>query len=395
MVLVAAPAGFGKTTLVTQWLAGNRGPRATAWVSLDPHDNDPVLLWTHVAQALERVGCRPKDDVATFTAAHDGEVLAGVLPRLLEAMADMQEELVILLDDFHVLRDAACHAQVEFLVEHLPPQAHLMILTRADPGLRVGWLRATGRLAEIRAADLAFTAEETSSLLAVEHVRLSDGSVRDLVQRTEGWPAGLYLATLSMSGRSDPDEFVREVSDGNRFIGDYLTEEVLAGHSDEVREFIRTMSILDRFSAPLADFMTGSTNSAALLHELERTNLFLIPLDEKRSVVPLPPPVRLCGTQRAGAGGTRASACPARLGCPMVPRPRPRRRGGDALAGLRQHRRRCSAGAGQLARLCRRRTDRHGRRMARCPGSFLDRPRSGCASHGGVDGSDVRRPRRR
>jgi LuxR family maltose regulon positive regulatory protein len=195
----------------------------------------------------------------------------------------MQEELVILLDDFHVLRDAACHEQVEFLVEHLPPQAHLMILTRADPGLRVSWLRATGRLSEIRAADLAFTAEETSSLLAVEHVRLSDGSVRDLVQRTEGWPAGLYLATLSMSGRSDPDEFVREVSDGNRFIGDYLTEEVLAGHSDETREFIRTMSILDRFSAPLADSMTGSTNSAALLHELERSNLFLIPLDEKRA----------------------------------------------------------------------------------------------------------------
>ena len=233
--------------------------------------------------ALERVGCRPKDDVAGFMAAHDGEVIAGVLPRLLEAMADLQEDLVIVLDDFHVLQDVACHTQVEFLVEHLPARAHLVILTRADPGLRVAWLRAVGRLAEIRAADLAFTAEETSSLLAVEHVQVSSDSVRDLVQRTEGWPAGLYLATLSMSGRSDPDEFVREISDGNRFIGDYLTEEVLAGHSDEVREFIRTMSILDRFSAPLADFMTGATNSAALLHELERTNLFLIPLDERRS----------------------------------------------------------------------------------------------------------------
>ena len=210
-------------------------------------------------------------------------MIAGVLPRLLEAMADLQEDLVIVLDDFHVLQDVACHTQVEFLVEHLPARAHLVILTRADPGLRVAWLRAVGRLAEIRAADLAFTAEETSSLLAVEHVQVSSGSVRDLVQRTEGWPAGLYLATLSMSGRSDPDEFVREISDGNRFIGDYLTEEVLAGHSDEVREFIRTMSILDRFSAPLADFMTGATNSAALLHELERTNLFLIPLDESRS----------------------------------------------------------------------------------------------------------------
>ncbi len=283
VVLVAAPAGFGKTTLITQWLASDHGPPAAAWVSLDPRDNDPVRLWTHVALALERVGCRPRDDVATFSAAHDGEVIAGVLPRLLEAMADMSEDLVILLDDFHVLQDAACRAQVEFLVEHLPPRAHLVILTRADPGLRTGWLRATGRLAEVRAADLAFTAAETSSLLAVEHVRLSEGAVHDLVQRTEGWPAGLYLATLSMSGRSDPDEFVREVSEGNRFIGDYLTEEVLAGHSDEVLEFIRTMSILDRFSAPLADFMTGSANSAALLHELERSNLFLVPLDEKRT----------------------------------------------------------------------------------------------------------------
>jgi len=282
MVLVAAPAGFGKTTLVTQWLAGNP-TRVAAWVSLDRRDNDPMRLWTDVTMALERVGCRPRGDVAGSMAAHDGEVIAGVLPRLLEAMADLQDDLVIVLDDFHVLQDVACHTQVEFLVEHLPPRAHLVVLTRADPGLRVAWLRAVGRLAEIRAADLAFTTEETSSLLAVEHVQVSSNSVRDLVLRTEGWPAGLYLATLSMSGRSDPDEFVREISDGNRFIGDYLTEEVLAGHTDEVREFIRTMSILDRFSAPLADFLTGATNSAALLHELERSNLFLIPLDERRS----------------------------------------------------------------------------------------------------------------
>jgi LuxR family maltose regulon positive regulatory protein len=282
VVLVAAPAGFGKTTLATQWLASHQAPGVAAWVSLDSRDNDPVRLWTHVAMALERAGCPISRNVAAFVAAHAGEVTAQVLPRLVEAMAEMEEDLVILLDDFHFLRDVACHTQMEFLVEHLPRQAHLVILTRADPGLRVAWLRATGRLSEIRAAELAFTVEETSSLLAVEQVRLSNRSVRDLVQRTEGWPAGLYLAVLSMSGRPDPDEFVREVSDGNRFIGDYLTEEVLASLSDEVREFIRTMSILDRFSAPLADFMTGSSNSAALLHELERSNLFLIPCDEQR-----------------------------------------------------------------------------------------------------------------
>ncbi len=282
MTLVAAPAGFGKTTLATQWLASNRGPRVAAWVSLDSRDNDPVRLWTHVAIALERAGCSADDNVAAFMAAHGGEVIAEVLPRLIASIADMDQDLVILLDDFHFLRDVDCHSQVEFLVENLPQQAHLVVLTRADPGLRIAWLRATGRLSEIRAADLAFTVEETSSLLAVEQVRLSSGSVRDLVQRTEGWAAGLYLATLSMAGRPDPDEFVREVSEGNRFIGDYLTEEVLAGLSDEVREFIRTMSILERFSAPLADHMTGSSHSAALLDELERSNLFLIPFDETR-----------------------------------------------------------------------------------------------------------------
>ena len=282
VTLVAAPAGFGKTTLATQWLASDRAPRVAAWVSLDSRDNDPVRLWTHVAIALERAGCRTDDNAGAFMAAHGGEVIDEVLPRLLASIAELEEDLVILLDDFHFLRDVDCHSQVEFLLENLPQQAHLVLLTRADPGLRIAWLRATGRLSEIRAADLAFTVEETSSLLAIEQVHLTSGSVRDLVDRTEGWAAGLYLATLSMAGRSDPDEFVREVSEGNRFIGDYLTEEVLAGLSDEVREFIRTMSILDRFSAPLADHLTGSHNSAALLDELERSNLFLIPCDETR-----------------------------------------------------------------------------------------------------------------
>ena len=157
VTLVAAPAGFGKTTLATQWLASDRAPRLAAWVSLDSRDNDPVRLWTHVAIALERAGCRADDNVASFMAAHGGEVIAEVLPRLLASIADMDEDLVILLDDFHFLRDVDCHTQVEFLVEHLPQHAHLVVLTRADPGLRIAWLRATGRLSEIRAADLAFT----------------------------------------------------------------------------------------------------------------------------------------------------------------------------------------------------------------------------------------------
>lgn len=283
VALVAAPAGFGKTTLVAQWLASSRSRRVSAaWVSLDEGDNDPGRLWTHVATALERAGCWLGHDAAAFMAANGGEVITGVLPRLLNAMAAMAEDIVILLDDFHFVREPACRDQVEFLVEHLPPQAHLVITTRADPGLRLGRLRGAGQLVEIRAADLAFTVDEASSLLARRRVLLSSEAVAQLLDRTEGWPAGLYLATLSLSGRADPEAFVREFSGGNRFVGDFLTEEVLSRHSERVREFILTMSILDRFSAPLCDFVSDTTGSAGILHDLERTNMFLVPLDEQR-----------------------------------------------------------------------------------------------------------------
>ena len=208
--------------------------------------------------------------------------MTGVLPRMLSALAAMPDDIVIVLDDFHVLRDAAVRDQVEVLIRNLPPQAHLVICTRADPGLRLGRLRASGRLAEIRAGDLNFTLDEAATLLSRVDVVLSGDSLVRLVDRTEGWPAGLYLATLSLAGRADPDEFVRQFSGGNRFVVDYLTEEVLARHSDEIREFIVSMSVLDRFSAPLCDFVRGSTGSAAILDHLERSNLFLVPLDDER-----------------------------------------------------------------------------------------------------------------
>ena len=193
-------------------------------------------------------------------AAHGGEVIAEVLPRLLASIADMDEDLVILLDDFHFLRDADCHTPGG-VPRRAPapagsPRGSHPRRSRAADRLAPGD-RSAGR----RSAPPTWPSRPRRPRPCWPSSRCAcpSGSVRDLVQRTEGWAAGLYLATLSMSGRSDPDEFVREVSDGNRFIGDYLTEEVLAGLSDEVREFIRTMSILDRFSAPLADYMTGST----------------------------------------------------------------------------------------------------------------------------------------
>ena len=282
VTLVAAPAGYGKTTLMAQWMDSPDRP-PIAWVSLDSGDNDPNRLWTHVAAALERTGCvLPSSDPSRLVGADTGTATRPVLPVLVNALAAMPDDIVLVLDDFHFIRDPACHEQVQFLIARLPAQAHLVIVTRSDPGLRLGRLRASSDLAEIRAGDLRFTKQEATELLANDHVQLADATVSQLMERTEGWPAGLYLATLSLAGRADPDDFVRKFSGGNRFIGDYLTEEVLSRHTDRVREFIITTSILDRFSAPLCDHMGGTTDSAAILHDLERSNLFVVPLDEAR-----------------------------------------------------------------------------------------------------------------
>lgn len=279
VTLIAAPAGYGKTTLVAQWLDEMR-PRA-AWVSLDAGDNDPHQFWTHIATALERAGCavrpRPRRRAAPWSRA-PGSILSAILEALTLTTAD----IILVLDDFHFIHDEVCRNQVEQLIEHLPPHAHLVIVTRADPGLRLSRLRASGQLVELRAHDLTFTTGETAALVAREHIALDDESIALLMQRTEGWPAGLYLATLSLNNRSDPAAFVRSFTGGNRFIGDYLTEEVLNRHPDHVREFITTISILDRFSASLCDRVAGISGSAALLHDLEDTNLFLVPLDDDR-----------------------------------------------------------------------------------------------------------------
>jgi LuxR family maltose regulon positive regulatory protein len=282
ITLIAAPAGYGKTTLVAQWLASAREPRVTAWVSLDSSDNDPGRLWTHVATALQRAGCSLGAGTGQSPYTHVRSPVDRLLATMVSSLAAMPRDVVILLDDFHFLHEPACHSQVEFLVENLPPQAHLVIITRADPGLRLGRVRASGRLAEIRADDLGFTVSEASRMLEHEHVRLSSDSMAQLMQRTEGWPAGLYLASLSLAGREDPEEFVRRFSGGNRFVVDYLTEEVLSRQPTEVREFITVMSILDHFCAPLCDFVADISHSAAILHDLERGNLFLVPLDGER-----------------------------------------------------------------------------------------------------------------
>jgi LuxR family maltose regulon positive regulatory protein len=279
VTLIAAPAGYGKTTAVTQWLASASGPATTAWVSLDTADNDPVRLWTHIATALDRAGCVIARDISGFVAAGSHDILTAVLPKIITGMAELASGVTLLIDDFHIVRSPACHAQIDFLIKHLPDQAHVVLITRADPTLRLGRLRAAGQLSEIRADDLAFDVAEAVSLLASDGVKLSTESMWELMRRTEGWPAGLYLAALSLAGRTDANDFIHHFTGTNRFVGDYLTEEVLSRQSEEVRNFILDMSIVQRFSAPLCEYMTGERQSARILRGLQYTNLFLIPLD--------------------------------------------------------------------------------------------------------------------
>ena len=279
VTLVAAPAGYGKTTLVTQWLH-TPGLPTTAWVSLDSGDNDANRLWSHVAAALERAGCvlPVADPVRVLDGTPSGQPRA-LLSGIVSALGAAPDDLVLVLDDFHFVQSAERHDEVELLVRSLPAQAHLVILSRADPGLRLGRLRVSHDLAELRAEDLAFTVDEAREMLSHEGVTLSDDALAQLVDRAEGWPAALYLAALSLAGRPDPDDFVRRFSGGNRFIGDYLIEEVLSRHPDRVRDFILGVSVLDRFCAQLCDHVLGRTDSAAILHDLERANLFLLPID--------------------------------------------------------------------------------------------------------------------
>jgi len=281
LVLVCTPAGFGKTVLLGDWARGGRRP--VAWLSLDEADNDPARFWRHVAAALDRVRPGVADRV--------GALLGGPLPASFEAVATtlvnelggVAEESVLVLDDYHLIQAAPVHASVGFLLEHLPACLRLVVASRADPPLPLARLRARGQLAELRAGDLRFTSEEAVQLLR-EAVGpdLPEGAVLALAARTEGWAAGLQLAGLSLRGHADPAGFVATFSGSHRFVLDYLAEEVLDRQPEPLRAFLLETAVLERLSGGLCDAVTGRTDSQELLEQVERANLFLVPLDEVR-----------------------------------------------------------------------------------------------------------------
>ena len=282
LVLVSAPAGFGKTTLLVTWLARSRPAHPIAWVSLDERDRDESTFWTYVLRAVERVV--PGTATAALALQRGGQASVDtVLTALLNELSVLPADLTLVLDDYHRAEGPGTRAGMLFLLDHLPPQVHVVISSRVDPSLPLARLRARGDLVEVRAADLRFTADEAATYLnELNALALSPDDVATLEVRTEGWAAALQLAALSLSARDDRSQFIAGFAGDDRFVVDYLADEVLDGLPHEVRRFLLDTSVLDRLTGSLCDAVTGSPGGKAVLEQLERQNLFVIPLDAHR-----------------------------------------------------------------------------------------------------------------
>jgi len=281
LTLVAAPAGFGKSTLVATWAAGTRVP--VAWLSLDEEDRAPLRFLAYVVAALQRIG--PHLGERTLRALHAAQPPAPMdaATGLVNELADGSGPMALVLDDYHLVDVAGARDLTAFLVEHGPPRLHVVITTREEPQLPIARLRARGQVHEIRAADLRFDGAEAAAFLTGSMgLRVAPDDVRELETRTEGWATGLQLAALSLRGRDDVTAFVRSFAGGHRHVHDYLAHEVLRRQPPRIRAFLLAVSVLDRLCAPLCDALTGGGDAAELLADLERAHLFLMPLDDER-----------------------------------------------------------------------------------------------------------------
>ncbi len=281
LTLIAAPAGWGKTTLLRAWHADSNWP--LAWVSLDASDNDPIRFWTYVIAALNTMHPGVGEVPLALLYASPPPPIETVLTSLLNALIQLPTQTVLVLDDYHHIEAQPIHDALTYLADHLPPNVHLVIASRSDPLLPLARLRARGALIELRAANLRFTFEETTAFLTeVMGLPLSAEQVAALQARTEGWIAGLQLAALSMQGRDDIAGFIAAFTGSHRYVVDYLVEEVLLRQPEEVQTFLLQTCLLDRLSGPLCDAVRERDDSRRLLEQVERTNLFLVSLDDER-----------------------------------------------------------------------------------------------------------------
>ena len=283
LVLVCAPAGSGKTVLLADWARLGRSP--AAWLSLDAGDNDPARFWRHALAALDHVCPGIGERVSPLLGPPAPVSFEGLVTALINELAagPGAGERTLVLDDYHLIGSQPVHASLGFLLEHRPPGLGVVLASRADPPLPLARLRARGQLAELRAAELRFTIGEAAAMLReAAGADLPDPVVAALADRTEGWAAGLQLAALSLRGQADVVGFVSAFTGSNRYVLDFLAEEVLEHQSEQVRAFLLETSVLERLSGPLCDAVTGRTGSQALLEQVERAGLFLVPLDEVR-----------------------------------------------------------------------------------------------------------------
>jgi LuxR family transcriptional regulator, maltose regulon positive regulatory protein len=289
LIFISAPAGFGKTTLVSAWVQSfsqhtSDAPHV-AWVSLDESDNDPVQFWTYALTALDRQQpglCAPLLGYL-HTQQAPRPPLRYVLQALINALVSRTEQFLLVLDDYHLITESEIHSSLTYLVEHLPPQLHLILATRVDPPLPLSLLRARGEVLEVRANQLRCTPEEVMAFFKeVMGMQLPTDIIQDAITKTEGWLVGLHLLGLSLQGYTDPADLLYEVSGSQRYILDYLMEEVLRRQSPSVQTFLLHTSILERLSALLCDAVLQQTDSQEILEFLERANVFVVPLDGQR-----------------------------------------------------------------------------------------------------------------
>ncbi len=283
LTLVSAPAGFGKTTLLTEWLAAAPADgRSAAWLSLDQRDNDSAVFWTYLVTALQ-TAAHGVGAGALLLLQSPQSPIETVLATLVNDLHATPNDVVLVLDDYHVIEARDVQDGMTFLLEHLPPQIHLVIASRADPALPLARLRGRGELVEIRGADLRFTPDEAAEYLnEAMGLALTAEDVGALEGRTEGWIAALQLAALSMQGRDDIAGFISGFAGDDRYIVDYLVEEVLQRQPEHVRSFLLQTSILSRLNGSLCDAVTGQDGGKAMLEALDRGNLFLVSLDDRR-----------------------------------------------------------------------------------------------------------------
>ena len=283
LILIAAPAGFGKTTLVSEWVEGIERP--TAWLSLDEGDNDPTRFLTYLVAALQTIAATLGEGVLGVLQSPQPPPTASILMALLNEITTISDHFVLVLDDYHVLDAKPIDQALTFLLDHLPPQMHLVIATREDPPLPLARLRVGGHLTELRVTDLRFTPSEAAEFLNQGMgLNLEAQDIARLSTRTEGWIAGLQLAAISLQGHEDATSFITSFSGSHHFVLDYLVEEVLGQQSESLQTFLLRTSILDRVCGSLCDavLLDASASGQATLEYLERANLFIVPLDNER-----------------------------------------------------------------------------------------------------------------